>query len=79
MKKLFIKTVFLPILTLVLIFISLSFSAIPSFAAGTADVFIDTESRVLAGQNFTVTVRVETDIAAMVKLEIHYNSSFKKA
>ena len=75
MKKLFKKTVFLPILTLVLIFISLSFSAIPSFAAGTADVFIDTESRVLAGQNFTVTVRVETDIAAMVNLEIHYNSS----
>lgn len=75
MKKIFKKAVFLPIITLVLVLISLSFPALPSLAAGTADVFIDAESRVLAGQNFTVTVRVETDIAAMVNLEIHYNSS----
>lgn len=74
--KLIKKKVLIPICILfltILTFITLLSNPLSSSAAGTVDIFMDSSSWVPVGNTFVLTVRVETDIAAMVNLEISYN------
>ena len=71
-KKISILSVFVISLFAVVAF---SILPLPASAAGTVDLFIDTDSWVPVGQTFSVTVRVETNIDAMLHLELDYDNS----
>lgn len=75
MRKILKKIIFAPIIAMILTIIAISQTALPCSAAGSVDLFIDVDSKVLVGQTFNLTVRVETTIEAMVNLEIYYDSS----
>ena len=66
--------VFLLFLT-VLTCISIFGNPLTSSAAGTADIFIDSNSWIPVGDTFTMIVRVETDRDSLVHLEISYNGN----
>ena len=76
MKKFFKKTKFLPIflfISIVLALFTLSTVPVGSSAAGTVDVFIDANNSVPIGQTLKLSVRIETNVGAMVDLGISYN------
>ena len=76
MMKLIKRKVLIPIFILlltVLTCISIFGNPLQSSANGTVDIFMESNSWIPVGNTFVLTVRVETDIAAMVNLEISYN------
>ena len=76
MRNLVKKISILPVFVISLfVVVAFSILPLPASAAGTVDLFIDADSRVPVGQTFSVTVRVETNIDAMLHLELDYDNS----